>query len=286
MIALKTLGNLIETGLNGVAADSGIHYTIHTDAGEYKKAKKTRKGNQRYTNCLLRVVSSSVVPVQNLTVATQAVQLEVAVQLFDPNTDQEIINLHRGILDEYFRASSVQALTDEGGKEYTVSSQYSLANTGNVDQAGTLGSYLTFTVSVNYALIQNGLNSYDFKVSIDGVELGYSTVTITRVPSMDTGNYSDTNGAAKNIASATALNFDIKLPATTTENAANAAVFGFLFDGSMNTVHTLTLEMGNERHEYAVIFGQTSLALDGLQNAGQSFALIEAAPVVEEGYGG
>ena len=83
MIAVETLAARIENDLNAAAKASGIVYKIHTDMGQYKRALKTRTEKQVYTNGVLRIVDSGVVPSRTLTVATQEAELEICVQLPD-----------------------------------------------------------------------------------------------------------------------------------------------------------------------------------------------------------
>lgn len=280
MIAINTLAQTIEAGLNNNTL--GVAYKLFVDEGEFKEALNTHYEKQVYTNGILRIVSSSVVPAQNLSIATQTAQLEFAVQLFGKEPDEAVIQRHRTILDSYFANTTVTELTDESGKSYSVGQVYSLANSGITAAESPLGTHVTFIVNLNLSYIQNGLNSLNCKIFLDGVQLAYTTADITRVPVADGNAYSISGGAAKNLMTSTALDFDIKLPATDTENGAGAAVLDFLLDGNMNTVHELTLEIAEEPRTFKVIYGKTNMALDGIQNAGNSLNFIEAAPILEE----
>ncbi len=284
MVELKTLAQTVENGLNALSAANnlGIVFKIHSDAGEYQKALISRTAKQRYTNGLLQVVSSSIVPVQNLTVATQNARLEIAVQLPNPQTDAVIIEAHRAVLDGYFKTTALQMLEDKDGKKYSVASTYSLASTGGVAAESPLGTAITFTVLIDYAMVQNGLNSSTFTVTLDGVNIEYVSLTIDRTPAMDAADYSDTNGAAHNVANSTALTFVLEIPATVTDNVANSALRGFVLDGDMKTVHTLNVAIGTENRTYKVVFASTNISLIGYQNAGYMVKFVEAADLPEE----
>lgn len=282
MITLETLAKEIQKGLNGNAF--GIEYKIHSDGGSYNKALYGRisANRKRFTNGLLQVVSSSVVPVQGLIVATQTARLEVSVQLPDKETEDSVIAMHRAILDSYFQSTGVQMLTDESGKNFSVSSAYSLTSTGIMQAASPLGTYITFAANLTYSMVQNGLNSSQFHVTLDGVEIAYTDITIVRTPTMDASTYNGGNGAAKNVSNTTALQFNIQLPATVTENAAQNAIMMFLLDGDMAEIHTLTIAIGeNTPRTYSVVFGDTNISLDGIQNAGYTVTFVEAATLTE-----
>lgn len=283
MVELRTLAESIENGLNALSTlnSLGIVFKIHSDAGEYKKARKTRTQKQRYTNGLLQIISSSVVPVQHLVVATLSAKLEIEVQLPNPDTDTAIIVEHRAVLDEYFKSATLQMLTDKEGKTYSVSSGYSLASTGSVTNQSPLGTNVTFTVMIDYAMVQNGLNSSEFSITLDGATIQYSSFTIDRTPAMDSAPYSDTNGAAHNEDISTALTFNLQIPATTTENAANSALRDFVLDGDMEKVHTLTVDIAGVSRSYSVLFASTNISINGIQNAGYTVKFVEAAKLEE-----
>ena len=219
---------------------------------------------------------------QNLTVATQQARLEVAVQLLDKNTDAEIIEMHRAVLDRYFKTTTLQHIDDESGNTYSVSSTYSLASTGVVTAESPLGTSVTFTVFIDYAMVQNGLNSSQFTVALDGVNVEYTSLTIDRTAAMESATYNDSNGVGRNIANSTALTLILEIPATVTDNAANSALRDFIMDGNMKTVHTLTIAIGSESRTYKVLFGSANVAIIGYQNAGYTVKLVEAADMQEE----
>lgn len=284
MIALKTLAKRIEDGLN--SNTFGFSYAIHSDAGEYKKALNGRVAAQRkrYTNGCLQLVSSSVMPTQGLVVANETMRLEVQVQLFAIEPDANVIEAHRSILDAYFQAATkdVQMIPDESGDVFSVSSTYSLANTGVVTQPSPIGSSITFIVMITYGMVQNGLNSSKFRVTLDGAEIAYSSFTIANVPTMEGVAYSNSLGAAKNISTATALSFNLQFPATTPPDAANNAVMDFLLDGDMLSIHTLAITAGEKQKTYQVVFGESNVTLELPKNAGYSVTLVEAAILQEE----
>ena len=278
MIALQTLAQTIENGLNASEAvtQAGIRYVIFSDAGKYKKALETRTQKQRYTNGVLRIVDSSVVPTQSLTVATQQASLEICVALPNPQQDDEIIALHRSILDGYFTAVKVQLISDNG-KTYSVSSKYSLADSGTIEQRPKAGSSYTFTVHIEYSFIEGGLSSYDCVFTLDGVQIPYTTATITRRPTTESNPYSNSSGQARNVNTATALSFDFQVPAQTAVNGVSEVILAQILDGDMNTKHELTVALGANRKTYEVMFGQTDIIVTGVDNAGHNISLIEAA---------
>lgn len=283
MITAKTLAESIEQGLNNNTL--GIQFAIHSDVAKYKKAINTRFEKRRYTNGILKIISSSVVPIQNIIVATQSAQLDIAVQLSCPETVEETAQKHRAILDGYFQSASLQILSDENGKKYSIGSQYSLATTGSVETTSPLGTHIIFTVMVNYSFVQNGVNSSQFGATLDGVEIGYTDLTVSRVTTMDVSAYSGSNGSAKNIPTTSALTFEFQLPKTDQETLANAAIGAFLFTGAFTATHSLQIRTPEKNYDYVVSFGEANVSIEGIKNAGYSITLVESAPIIGEEYG-
>jgi len=270
MIALQTLAQTIENALNAsqAAEKAGIRYVIYSDAGKYKKALETRTQKQRYTNGVLRI-----------TVATQQASLEICVPLSRPAQDDETIALHRSILDNYFSAVKVQLIPDNG-KAYSVSSTYSLADSGTIEQRPKVGSSYTFTVNIEYSFIEGGLSSYDCVFTLDGAQIPYTTATITRRPTAESNPYSNSSGQARNVNTATALSFDFQVPAQTAVNGLSEVILAQILAGDMNATHELTVALGANSHTYNVIFGQTDIVVTGVDNAGHNISFIEAAPSI------
>lgn len=280
MIKIGTLVKQIENGLNANA--QGITYKIFSDMGTFEKALKTRKESILYTNGVMQILSSNIIPTQTLYIATISAALTLCVQLDYPQDDKQIIDVNRAVLDEFFKSSTVQILEDETGKKFTVSVNYSLASSGSAEFREIVGTSFTFDVVINYSFIENGLNSFNCSFALDGVQLPYTTANITRIPVMESNPYTGIgNSSAKNIPTSSALSFDLRIPATS-GNTASSAIMQFLIDGILTEIHTLTVELSGIKKDYTVVLGQTDIALDGIDNAGHSISFVEAANLVEE----
>lgn len=276
MIAVKTLAYNLEIALNMAAKSSGIVYKIHADAGTYKRALRSRTGKQRYTNGVLTIVDSSIVPTQTMTVASQTAALEICVRLDDPKTDEETIAKHRAVLDGYFTDKPSVQMTDG----YSVTATYALADSGTVEQRDGVGTSFTFRVNIEYSFIEGGLSSYDCVFLLDGVQIPYTSFHMTRNPTIDSTPYSDTAGNAGSVNTADMLGFDIQIPAQSVQNGVSEVLIDQLLDGSGNTSHVLTVQLGTHTRTYSVIFGQTDIVIEGVANAGHNVSLIVAAPTV------
>lgn len=278
MIALSTLAKAIQDGLN--SNSKGINYVIHTDMGEFEKALKTRTEQKLFTNGIVEVVNSSIVPTQSITVATQSVLLTVVVQLPNPETDKEITEKHRSVLENYFAGVRVEPLVSEG-VTYSVSSVGALANTGTVQVRPGVGTSISFTVKVQYSFIENGLNSSNCLFELDGMQIPYSMAQMTRSPVAESNPYSNTDGEAESVTTAERVGFDFQVPAQTTTNSFSSLLIQQILEGS-HAEHTMKVTLGKETGTYTVIFGETMLAVEGVNNAGHKVSFVTSAPSVGE----
>lgn len=273
MIDLKELVESLQNGLN--QNTRGITFALFGDTDNYERAQ--RSGNQvtEYINCLLQIVQSNSAPTQVLTVATQTARLEVMIPIEDDGTPiQEQIEPYRQVLDAYFQKPSVQALTDQEGKTFSVGMYGTPANSGERAQRQFIGDSFTFVIYVYYSFIENGLNSLQCPIYLDDIQLPYETATISRIPTADANPYSDDTGAAKVRTVTTALSVDITLPATS-GTALSQTLLNFILTGASNT-HTLRIEVDGQSETYTVVMGETNINFNGVLNGGHTVSFVEA----------
>ncbi|MDE7406480.1 MAG: hypothetical protein K2M89_06380 [Clostridiales bacterium] len=279
MLKISDFANEIQKGLNQNAY--GLNFAIFSDEGTYKDALISRTAKTRYTNGLLRVGASTIVPTQGLTVATQTAALEICVPLFNPDTDEAVIQNHRAALDAYFQQYRVDSMkeydeNDNVVKVYTVSSLSSLANTGDVDVRDGVGTSITFYVNIEFAYIQNGLNSANCTFTLDGFTIPYTAAKITKSPTAQTDAFSDSNGRGESVNTSFVRSFDFQLPAQSGADNLASLIISELLGVGLNTPHTLVVTIGDDDSKtYNVVFGQTDISLEGINNAGHNISLIE-----------
>lgn len=272
MIALTTFAETIESALN--ANSQGINFRIFADAGQYEKAFKDRTEKKRYTNGLIRMNSSAIVPVQGMEIATQQVSLELCAPLYDAEKDEEIVAAHRAILDAVFSQFTVQPIA-ENGKTYSVSTTYSLANTGEVAVRPPIGTSITFNVGIEYAYIQDGLNSYNCVYELDGAVIPYTSASLGKVKTTENNSYADTAGESLCFNTAFARSFDFQIPAQS--RGIGAQILDELLHNDLNTVHTLTMRFADGAVEtYKVVYASCDMNVQGVKNAVHNASFVEA----------
>jgi len=278
MIAIGKLTELINKGLNALAAANGFPFVfaIKSEGGEYMPP--LRKGNNVtiYINGETRVVNSEIIPTQGIKVATQTVELTLAYPLPDDIPVEDAIAPMRSVLDAYFQNTSLQSLDDDSGKSFTVASYSSIPTIGEIAMNTGPGLMCPFVCEIFYSFIQNGINSSNFVISFNGIQVPYMDATITRVPVMNSTPYSNTGGSAESVTEATALNIEFSAPTLGAEgNALFTAFKNFLLTGQ-HDVYPVTVMYENKPTTYRMTFGQTALSLEGIKNGNSRITLVEA----------
>ena len=272
MITINSIAKTIEDGLNLSAKAYQFKFKIFVDAGQFKKALKTRTEKTLFINSLLRVGDSSITPVQGITIANQSAVLEVCVPIFKEEQIDEVTTLFRNMLDGYFATYKVQSIDG-----YTVSSTYSLASTGTLEPRGVIGPSLTFYVNMDFAYIENGLNSANCKFTLDGFDLPYTAAKITKNPVAQSDALSNLGGKGTTVNTSFVRSFDFQIPAQSGNGGIGAIIMSEIKGGGLNTPHTLVVDMSGTQDTYNVVFGQTDISLEGINNAGFSISLVERA---------
>lgn len=275
MIELSELVQQTQTALN--ANTNGVVFQIFGDTDNFLKSVRSGNTVTNYINGLMQVMESNIAPTQELVVATQTARLEFVFPIDDADDlspIQDQIEIYRAIVSSVYQKPFTQAMTDSSGKQFSVCVYGAPATTGERLQRPIIGDSMSLVVYLYYSFIENGINSLDCPVYLDGVQVPYSSLSVSRVPTMEGNPYSDDTGAAKNRIVATALSVTMTVPATSTGQTSASAV-GFLLNGTV-AVHTFQINIGNSNQTFNVYFGQIDMNAEGVRNAGFTINLIEA----------
>lgn len=282
MIAITELTQKINDGLNALAtaSDFPFVFAIQSEAGEEKPPERIINDVTVYINGITRIVDSDIIPAQATSVSTQTVQLEIAYPLPDDVEPLgKAIEPVRDILDNYFRETWIQTVLDTSGKEFMVAMYATIPTTGEIALTTGPGMMCTFSCYLYYNFVQDGLNSYSFVISFEGAQVPYLDAKITRVPVMSANPYSDTEGVAESLQESSALNIEFTAPTLQSEgNALFTAYKEFLLTGQ-NPANDVTITYEGTPHMYRMIFGQSSLALEGVKNGYTAISLVQAREV-------
>ena len=301
MVSLESLTENLNTKLNGLI--EGVKpIKLYLDGGRYEKPYLEQNDVENdYVQGVSTLNSSSIVPVNGILIQTFNVATEIAVPI---NTDLMAVNEEDGsitmteqayndsidpyrlALEKLASQTYVESVVVEN-KTYVVSYTVSTPRSGRIYQRDGLGFSIALSFIVDYAIIQNGVNSMDIKVYFEGVRVPFTQLNIVRSALSDSGAFDGSNGSALNYLSVTALQISLSVPALLDSNITNEH-FDFLLNGTPK-IYDVRIEtplvktetpLSYVEREYRMQFGDCNIAAKELDNVGQSITLVEALDLI------
>ena len=236
MIELKDFAELINNEINALLEASDLNtenrnyvFRIVADTSDYKAP--TRQGNTvtYYIQGNLSQVSSDIQTTntgstdnsqKNYNAELQS-YMQIVVPIIrtesgeeDENGNKEIVTTMRQILDTYFSENDTGNISD-GTITYYYGVQYSLIESGIREKLPYIGDCFSMSASINYYILQAGINSNAALISIDGYLAGWTLSGLMREMQNQGNVPSDTTtGSAQNIETGNILTINMDIPAT------------------------------------------------------------------------
>lgn len=292
MIALESLLADLQQNLNtrlatlveGTPLEGQGEYSFKLipDGGEYETFYRKDGSNKLYYNILGvgEVVESAITPVGALQVQTQTINVTVVLRLEQDKgvEDKDLFMPVRQAIADYASTTHTMSASD-GSKIFNVGYSLTQPLAGEIAIRPDVGRSITYSFSVYYSFVQNGVNSTDIKLYIEDEQIYTEDLTIVRMPVQDAGAFNGTNGTAKNITTQTALEITFTTPVVS-DSAFSKTLYEFLTDGDnpLLTVKLSNSSYGTDR-TYTMTFGQCNIATKGIENAGYSVTLVEALDI-------
>ena len=184
MLKLSSLGKWIEERLNDTLTtyidnntntilntDRVIYaFKVYTDQGKHKGFENiSANKRRRFIECQLSQNDSTVEATGYVSV-TRDTLLEIIIPLdnidevgFEDTITEEI----RTVIDNSFNQIG-DAIITEDGTPYRFGFKYSLSNTGIRTNRPYIGDSISMTAYINFFFVENGINSGDIEIYIDG----------------------------------------------------------------------------------------------------------------------
>lgn len=288
MIDLKQYAQMIQTGLNALLNSETLKFVVWTDVGRYKRAGRTRNAVTTYINCLLERRPGEILTSNGgLEIANDSITFRCAVPLATPRQTTErvppevqadeyiFVEQIRSVLDTYFSTNTVRSFT-ENGVTYEAGMEYSFAATGDANMAPMIGDYIMLDVYITISVVQNGINSRNISVELDGERVPFLSASPNRAGERASETYSD-GGEVENIITTTAFSMDVSQPMTT--GKVTSQFIDYLLHGQRNVYHFLKLTIGEQSEIYPVTFGDISASVEGSLNAGTVMPFIRVRAI-------
>jgi hypothetical protein len=284
----QRLNDAIESAINDGSAilDNGretYRFLLHLDAGDYKAFDNIVGGvyNQNkftnYINGIVNITDSNVEGAES-SIITFAMSLELLVPLrsldADSTDNTELIATIRNVIDN---ANIKNDSTVFDG--YTMGVSYSLSGTGRRDLKVKIGDSISLYCYFNFFFVENGVNSTDIKITIDGKDVPAQRIGYSRVATQEADVSSESqDGSATNVTASTVftLNFDKPVQKTPLDDIMR----NWLLYGN-DTVHEVVITEPFENGEVKsitkhMIFNEVTRSTDTVLNASETVIMVEA----------
>lgn len=298
MISLQTIATAIENKLNTAASLTEYKFIVHAGTGKWTPARRTENDIQEYVNCVLSVLASDkMTTVGGQVLATQTMYLRIIVKLTDDEEDGSLITIDfdgtetesqrykgnvtkinevRELINSAFQPNDLSVI-EENNESFTVSAVYQLLGDGERRNEPSIGNSYTFSMNIFYSFVENGINVVDTAFVLDGIEIPYQTMTISRLPTMDGNVPASGTGKIENLSSQSGITFNFELPAL--KDTATKSFLSVLLGGTLNEAHILTVKFGEftEPKSYLVTLSEIQAMGEIIKNVGQRIAFVPTA---------
>lgn len=266
-------------------------FLIHTDGGEYidheyinaqglPVSEPTNK-IVKYINCEFDTTGSQIDGVLSVEMSFSA-RLEILIPITNAGRKKqkmELVNTIRQIFDNTLRQNANGNIPDS---DYSYGVVYQLAETSAREKRVEIGDSEILTAFLGYFIVQDGVNSANYELYIDGERVYFTRLGFNRGSTNESNVPSTTsNGAGKNIPSSSVFGLNFDMP--TRRNSADNILMEYLFSGS-NVAHMveLTRNFGENQYQnqYLMIFNEVSNNAEITKFASTSVSMVEADEVV------
>lgn len=282
MVDLKTLTENLEQKLNTLGAEYELNFALVADTGKYQPPIREDNTVTEYINGVFSLVTSDI---SNLTdgtvIATQQARVDIILRLPDYTADEVYNNIAfegvetrisqvREILNNLTQTSELSEITDINGVKYNLSTIYQSAVTGERRFVPNIGDSFTYTLFIYYIQIEQGVNSRDMLLNLDGYILPFEAGTINRSKTFDANVFSDTaDGTIENIPIQANFNISFEFPLTQ-NNFFETLLDNLLGNDKLNTAHCLRFydkKSGREKL-FVVSLAENGLNFETIKNVG------------------
>ena len=285
MMKLTKFAEFLEQKLN--ALNRGV-YKVFADVADYQEA--TRQGNTvtRYKNAMLQMNSTDITPIKNWLSAVISCTLTIAIDMDVQATDVETggyleVENVRETLNELVSAWNGQTMTFVDDSTFDVTSYFGSAVVGAVEQVAPIGKMVPISLDCFFTYVENGMNSNDVSIEIDGEEVDFVSGEITRVKTAQANQYSD-DKHINTVIQQNGISIDLRLPLL--KSTSGREIWSdILRCDEQNKGHLVTIRGkafaqggGDDVNSYFMIFGQSNLSLQAAKNITSGLNLIEGKP--------
>lgn len=287
MLDTATVAQQLQTGLNALNTLENTEFIVIPDVAKFKRSKRVGNVVTNYINCVLTdSPNANETANGGLLIAVDQYMLDVYVPLDqikttpdeDPQPWNDGINVYaqtvKSIINSYFAINQTGVITKDK-KTYTVGYTYTASSIDSPMQYPGIGRAVSFNASITALIVQNGLNSMDVTLTVNGKIMPYQSIT----PNRNVVSVSDVwsnSTSVKNMQTATAIAIDVSTPALSQISEAGK----WLLEGTPGRVYIVGLTWKDD-DEYKTQYWLMQLnssrwSSESVANVGETYSFVEA----------
>ncbi len=227
MIKSNWFANFIQEKLND--NNIGVKFMVFADAGTLKEYAKIGNYKENLTNCVAEILSSQIIPIKNISFNVFNTQTMIVVDLDALGTEtitdadgvkrkqsKRLIEVQEAIYQfiNAYNGTTINQVID--GKTYAITLGLTMPTDGERMSIGAINEGLALYLPITFTIFENGVNSQDFKIKIDGEDIYFLNGVITRLKVTEQNPYYYSKASKASLPS-NAISIDFSAPQITSE---------------------------------------------------------------------
>lgn len=274
------LQNLLNTGER--------KYVIFADEGDLKKSVKDKDKVIEYTHGVVKIVSTTIVPVKALSLSTINAQLTLIVNLAQDGYVEieengitrkqsiSLISVKKDLDNLISQLNGQVVVLNDGEKSYTSNIALSQPTNGLKMALGEINEGLPLYINLSLVTFENGVNANECHYYVNGEDIYFTKLTITKVSTNDQAQF--VNGkTGKSYALTNGRSFDMVIP-TINSDVSKSIMKDILGTRDTNTALAVRVDTPLEKNNYICIFGNNAINIELGTNCGYNTSFVEGVP--------
>lgn len=281
MIQTLWLANYIENQLN--SNNLGKKFLVFADEGDMRKTIKKCYKVERYTNCLLEIISNTIVPIRNISFQTLNLQLMIIVDLMASGLQKEnqyereqstnLIDI-KGIISDFINTFNGQTVAQEiDNKTYNMTITFGQLTDGQKMELGDVNEALPLYLTMTFTFFENGVNANDTHIYLNNEDLYFTRYVISKIKTTDQNAYAGGTKGAKSYALLGGKSIDMVIPVVNTPMGKK--IMEDILGDEINEAYCVRVVTPLYEKRFIGILGNDALNADAGANLGYNLSIVE-----------
>ena len=277
----------------------GVKFKIFNDVGDYMVSLRNGNSVDNVVNGIISLSPSTLVPIVNvpMSIITASIEFAINIDIDNPaETDMNgiyaqypIINKVRDIWDTMAQLNTGLAISkqDSDNNTYSITLGFTLLTDGLLSMnTSDTGEILPMSATVTFTVIDGGVASNSCTLIVNGEQVPFSEMAITRAKMQDTAQYlnpASTSSSTivpypstKSYTLQNGISIDLTTPLL--DKSIDNAMLNELIVGDNNRAYAVVLSIGTLQNAFIMTTGNLTGTLSAGSNVGMNLSFLEINP--------